>query len=120
MTKNADNSKGYQRSATHKVHANSREERDHVPNAVPIEFGTALNRKSMRSPHKSKASISGIRGRGMTTTGLEKDETSDIVNLANAMAPRNAVIILFPKVIAYILARNSVSELSDRGECNIP
>lgn len=41
----------------------------------------------------------------MTATGLAKEDASDKVNLANAINPKYATRILFPRLMAYILGR---------------
>jgi len=101
------------------IYATSWDERNYAPNAVPIEFGTNLNLSSGRCPHKLKAST-GIRGRSMTVGGLEKDDASDIANLANAKLPKYAASILFLKVIAYILRQYCISWVSNTDKLDIP
>ena len=88
-------------------YANSWNENNYAPYAVPIKFGIHLRRRSAITPHKLKAST-GIWGRSMYAGGLINHVTSDATNLANARVPKYTKGTLFLRVIAYILRRGHI------------
>ena len=86
-----------------------REGHGYIPNAVPNECGTLLNRKSTTNPHKLKVSI-GTGGRSMTFRGTTRFDASETTNLANVMLPKYTARVLFLDVIAYTLRQNQPAE----------
>ena len=77
--------------------------RNHIPKAVPTEFGTNLRCGAVVNPHNPQTSV-GRGARGSMTTGvLVKIVARDVAHLANARTPKYAVRGLFLEVIAYTL-----------------
>ena len=73
----------------------------------------------MWNAHMLKAST-GTTGRPTTNVGSTKNDTMNIVNLANARTPKYTTSLLFLKVIAYSLGRNHIGWLGGTGEHDAP
>ena len=68
--------------------------------------------------HMLKAST-GTTGRFTTNVGSTKNDTMNIVNLANARTPKYTTSV-FLEVIAYSLGRNRIRCSSGTGEHDVP
>ena len=94
-------------------------EHNHVPNVVPIDIGANMILGFMLIAHMLKAST-GTMGRFTTNVGSTKNDTMNIVNLANARIPKYTTSVLFLRVIAYSLGRNRIGWSSGTGEHDAP
>ena len=66
-----------------------------------------------------KVSI-GTTGKSTTSVVPTKNDTTNIVNLADARVPKYNASVLFFEVIAYSLGRDRISWSSGTGEHNVP
>ena len=81
---------------------------------VPIDIGANISLRFRLIAHMLKAST-GTTGRLAANVGSTKNDTMNVVNLANARIPKYTTSVLLLKVIAYNLGRNRIGWLSGTG-----